>query len=253
MINFENKKVIVTGATGGIGSSVVEKFTEMKANVLATGRNVSKLEELKKKFKNLKILSFDTSEHEGIEKFIDNASNELGGSVDILINNAGVNQDNLSIRMETNEWKKVIDINLTSTFLLSKFAIKKMLKNKYGKIVNITSVIGHTGNVGQSNYAASKAAIISMSKSLALEYAKKNITVNCISPGYITTNMTDQINEKWKEIIKSKIPMDKFGLPKDVANTVIFLSSDSASYITGQTIHVNGGMYMACQSYFLIY
>ena len=245
MINFENKKVIVTGATGGIGSSVVEKFTEMKANVLATGRNVSKLEELKKKFKNLKILSFDTSEHEGIEKFIDNASNELGGSVDILINNAGVNQDNLSIRMETNEWKKVIDINLTSTFLLSKFAIKKMLKNKYGKIVNITSVIGHTGNVGQSNYAASKAAIISMSKSLALEYAKKNITINCISPGYITTNMTDQISEKWKDIIKSKIPMDKFGLPKDVANTVIFLSSDEASYITGQTIHVNGGMYMS--------
>ena len=245
MINFENKKVIVTGATGGIGSSVVEKFIEMKANVLATGRNVEKLEELKKKFKNLKILSFDTSEHGDIEKFIDNASNELGGSADILINNAGVNQDNLSIRMEIEEWKKVIDINLTSTFLLSKFAIKKMLKNKYGKIINITSVIGHTGNVGQSNYAASKAAIISMSKSLALEYAKKNITVNCISPGYITTNMTDQINEKWKEIIKSRIPMDKFGLPKDVANTVIFLSSEAANYITGQTIHVNGGMYMA--------
>jgi len=245
MINFENKKVIVTGATGGIGNSVVEKFIEMKANVLATGRNVDKLEELKKKFKNLKILSFDTSKHEDIEKFIDSASNELGGSVDVLINNAGVNQDNLAIRMEIGEWKKVIDINLTSTFLLSKFAIKKMLKNKYGKIVNITSVIGHTGNVGQSNYAASKAAIISMSKSLALEYAKKNITINCISPGYITTNMTDQISEKWKEIIKSKIPMDKFGLPKDVANTAIFLSSDEASYITGQTIHVNGGMYMS--------
>ena len=245
MISLENKKVIVTGATGGIGSSVVEKFIEAKATVLATGRNTSKLEELKNKFKNLKTLRFDASKHEDIEKFIDNASNELGGSADILINNAGVNQDNLSIRMEIEEWKKVIDINLTSTFLLSKFAIKKMLQNKYGKIVNITSVIGHTGNVGQSNYAASKAAIISMSKSLALEYAKKNITVNCISPGYITTNMTDQIDEKWKEIIKSKIPMDKFGLPKDVANTVIFLSSEAANYITGQTIHVNGGMYMA--------
>ena len=245
MINLENKRVIVTGATGGIGSSVVEKFIEAKAAVLATGRNTSKLEELKNKFKNLKTLSFDTSKHEDIEKFIDNSSNELDGNVDILVNNAGINQDNLSIRMDIKEWKKVIDINLTSTFLLSKFAIKKMLKNKYGKIVNITSVIGHTGNVGQSNYAASKAAIISMSKSLALEYAKKNITVNCISPGYITTNMTDQINEKWKEIIKSKIPMDKFGLPKDVANTVIFLSSEEASYITGQTIHVNGGMYMA--------
>ena len=244
MISLENKKAIVTGATGGIGSSVVEKFIEAKATVLATGRNTSKLEELKNKFKNLKTLKFDTSKHENIEKFIDDSSNELGGNVDILINNAGINQDNLSIRMDIEEWKKVIDVNLTSTFLLSKFAIKKMLKNKYGKIVNITSVIGHTGNVGQSNYAASKAAIISMSKSLALEYAKKNITVNCISPGYITTNMTDQINEKWKEIIKSKIPMDKFGLPKDVANTVIFLSSEAASYITGQTIHVNGGMYM---------
>ena len=245
MNSFENKKVIVTGATGGIGTSVVEKFIEMNATVLATGRNVNKLEELKKKFKNLKILSFDTSKHDEIEKFIDSSSSELGGGVDILINNAGINQDNLSIRMDIEEWKKVIDINLTSTFLLSKFAIKKMLKNKYGKIVNITSVIGHTGNVGQSNYAASKGAIISMSKSLALEYAKKNINVNCISPGYITTNMTDQINEKWKEIIKSKIPMDKFGLPKDVANTVIFLSSEEASYITGQTIHVNGGMYMS--------
>ena len=245
MNNFENKRVIVTGATGGIGSSVVEKFIEMKATVLATGRNINKLEELKNKFKNLKILSFDTSKHNEIEKFIDNSSNELGGGVDVLINNAGINQDNLSIRMDIEEWKKVIDINLTSTFLLSKFAIKKMLKNKYGKIVNITSVIGHTGNVGQSNYAASKGAIISMSKSLALEYAKKNINVNCISPGYITTNMTDQINEKWKEIIKSKIPMDKFGLPKDVANTVIFLSSEEASYITGQTLHVNGGMYMS--------
>ena len=245
MNSFENKRVIVTGATGGIGTSVVEKFIEMNATVLATGRNVNKLEELKKKFKNLKILSFDTSKHDEIEKFIDSSSNELGGGVDILINNAGINQDNLSIRMDIEEWKKVIDINLTSTFLLSKFAIKKMLKNKYGKIVNITSVIGHTGNVGQSNYAASKGAIISMSKSLALEYAKKNINVNCISPGYITTNMTDQINEKWKEIIKSKIPMDKFGLPKDVANTVIFLSSEEASYITGQTIHVNGGMYMS--------
>ena len=245
MISLENKKVIVTGATGGIGSSVVEKFIEAKATVLATGRNTTKLEELKNNFKNLKTLRFDASKHEDIEKFIDNSSNELGGNIDILINNAGINQDNLSIRMDIEEWKKVIDINLTSTFLLSKFAIKKMLKNKYGKIVNITSVIGHTGNVGQSNYAASKAAIISMSKSLALEYAKKNITVNCISPGYITTNMTDQINEKWKEIIKSKIPMDKFGLPKDVANTVIFLSSEAANYITGQTIHVNGGMYMA--------
>ena len=245
MNNLEGKKIIVTGATGGIGSSIVEKFVKLKASVLASGRNEEKLNELKSKFKNIKTLKFDNSQHKNIENFIENSSKELEGSIDILINNAGINQDNLTIRMGIEEWKNVIDTNLTSTFLLSKFVIKKMLKNKFGKIINITSVIGHTGNVGQSNYAASKAAIISMSKSLALEYAKKNITVNCVSPGYITTSMTDQINDKWKEIIKSKIPMDRFGIPEDVANSVVFLSSDEANYITGQTIHVNGGMYMA--------
>ena len=244
MIDFVNKKVLITGATGGIGQALVKKFVSLNANVLATGTNNEKLDLLKKNYSNINILKFDISDHSKIEEFIENVNSQLSG-LDILVNNAGINMDNLSLRMKDEEWKKVIDINLTSTFLLSKFAIKKMLKNKYGKIVNITSVIGHTGNVGQSNYAASKGAIISMSKSLALEYAKKNINVNCISPGYITTNMTDQINEKWKEIIKSKIPMDKFGLPKDVANTVIFLSSEEASYITGQTIHVNGGMYMS--------
>ncbi len=245
MNNFEGKKIIVTGATGGIGASIVEKFVKLKGSVLASGRNEKKLDDLQTKFKDIKTLKFDNSQHENIENFIENSSKELGGSIDILINNAGINQDNLTIRMGIQEWKNVIDTNLTSTFLLSKFAIKKMLKNKFGKIINITSVIGHTGNVGQSNYAASKAAIISMSKSLALEYAKKNIAVNCISPGYITTSMTDQINEKWKEIIKTKIPMDRFGMPEDVANSVVFLSSDEANYITGQTIHVNGGMYMA--------
>ena len=245
MYNFEGKKIIVTGATGGIGASIVEKFVKLKGSVLASGRNEKKLDDLQTKFKDIKTLKFDNSQHENIENFIENSSKELGGPIDILINNAGINQDNLTIRMGIQEWKNVIDTNLTSTFLLSKFAIKKMLKNKFGKIINITSVIGHTGNVGQSNYAASKAAIISMSKSLALEYAKKNIAVNCISPGYITTSMTDQINEKWKEIIKTKIPMDRFGMPEDVANSVVFLSSDEANYITGQTIHVNGGMYMA--------
>ena len=245
MNNFEGKKIIVTGATGGIGASIVEKFVKLKGSVLASGRNEKKLDDLQTKFKDIKTLKFDNSQHENIENFIENSSKELGGSIDILINNAGINQDNFTIRMGIQEWKNVIDTNLTSTFLLSKFAIKKMLKNKFGKIINITSVIGHTGNVGQSNYAASKAAIISMSKSLALEYAKKNIAVNCISPGYITTSMTDQINEKWKEIIKTKIPMDRFGMPEDVANSVVFLSSDEANYITGQTIHVNGGMYMA--------
>ena len=184
------------------------------------------------------------SEHSRIEEFIDNATLELGG-LDILVNNAGTNLDNLSLRMKDEEWKKVIDINLTATFLLSKHAIKKMLKNKFGRIVNITSVVGHTGNVGQSNYAASKAGIIGMSKSLAIEYAKKNITINCVSPGFIVSDMTMNIAEKVKLYLTSRIPMGKLGSGEDVSNSVVFLSSNLASYITGETIHVNGGMYMS--------
>ena len=182
---------------------------------------------------------------EKIEEFVDNASNELGGNLDCIVNNAGITQDNLSIRMSLDEWKKVIDINLTSTFLLSKFAIKKMLKNKFGKIINITSVVGHSGNIGQANYAASKAGIIAMSKSLALEYGKKNITVNCVSPGFIMSEMTDKISKDHTELLKSRISLNKFGNPEDVANTIAFLSSNLSDYITGETIHVNGGMYMA--------
>ena len=153
--------------------------------------------------------------------------------------------DNLSIRMKDEEWIKVINVNLSSTFLLSKHSIRKMLKSKFGRIVNITSVVGHTGNLGQSNYAASKAGIIGMSKSLAAEYAKKNITVNCVSPGFIVSDMTMNIAEKVKLYLTSKIPMGKLGTGEDVSNCVAFLSSDQASYITGETIHVNGGMYMA--------
>ena len=178
------------------------------------------------------------------DRFIDSAHLELGG-LDVLINNAGVNVDNLSLRMKDNEWKKVIDVNLTSTFLLSKYAIKKMLKNKFGRIVNITSIVGHTGNLGQANYAASKSGLIGMSKSLAIEYAKKNITINCVSPGFITSNMTTSIAEKVKLYLTSRIPMGRLGSGEDVANCVAFLSSNEASYITGETIHVNGGMYMS--------
>ena len=165
--------------------------------------------------------------------------------VDIVINNAGIVRDNLLVRMKDEEWNKVIDINLSSTFYLCKHAIKKMLKNKYGRVVNITSIVGHTGNLGQSNYAASKAGMIAMSKSLAIEYAKKNITINCVSPGFIQSKMTDKIVESIKAVLTSRIPMTKLGTGEDVSNTVAFLSSDAASYITGETIHVNGGMYMA--------
>jgi len=245
MIDLKNKNMIVTGASGGIGNSIIKRLSESGANILATGTKIEKLEMLKSKFKNLKFLKFDISENDKIEEFIENGSNLLGGNIDCLINNAGVTQDNLAIRMSLDEWKKVIDINLTSTFLLSKFAIKKMLKNKSGKIINITSVVGHTGNLGQSNYTASKAGIIAMSKSLAIEYAKKNININCISPGFINTAMTEKIDQKFKEIILSKIPSARMGEPEDIANAVLFLASNQSDYINGETLHVNGGMYMA--------
>tara|TARA_B100001250_G_scaffold409434_1_gene433785 strand:+ start:826 stop:1563 length:738 start_codon:yes stop_codon:yes gene_type:complete len=245
MINLKNVNIILTGATGGIGNSILEKLVEAEANILATGTNEEKLNNIKKKYQTVKTIQFDISTHKEIENFINKANDVLGNKIDVLINNAGVTRDNLSIRMKDEEWNKVIDINLTSAFLLSKNVIKKMLKNKKGKIINITSVVGHTGNIGQANYSASKAGLVAMSKSLALEYGKKNIKINCISPGFITTNMTNSINEDYKDILKSKIPLDRFGDPKDIANTVLFLSSNLSDYITGETIHVNGGMYFS--------
>jgi 3-oxoacyl-[acyl-carrier protein] reductase len=244
MSSLKDKNIIVTGASGGIGNSIVEKLNQNGANILATGTRIEKLEELKKKFNNIKILKFDISQHDKIEEFIENATKDLGGSLDCIVNNAGITKDNLTIRMSLEEWSKVININLTSTFLMCKYSIKKMLKNKSGKIINITSVVGHTGNVGQANYTASKAGIVAMSKSLAIEYAKKNINVNCISPGFISTAMTDQIDEKFKETIIAKIPSNRLGKPEDIANAVNFLSSDQSDYINGETLHVNGGMYL---------
>ena len=243
MINFKNKKILVTGASGGIGSEIVKKFVSLGGEVLGTGTKAEKLDLIKKQYQNIKVKKFDISEHSRIEEFIDDVALELGG-LDVLINNAGTNVDNLSLRMKEEEWKKVIDINLTSTFLLTKHAIKKMLRNKFGRVVNITSVVGHTGNLGQSNYAAAKSGIIGMSKSLALEYAKKNITINCVSPGFIVSDMTMNIAEKVRLYLTSRIPMGKLGTGEDVSNCVAFLSSDQASYITGETLHVNGGMYM---------
>ena len=245
MIDLSNLNIILTGATGGIGSSILEKLISAGANVLATGTNDEKLNLIKEKYKNVKINKFDISKHTEIENFVDESYKILGDRIDILINNAGIAKDNLSIRMKDDELNKVIDVNLKSTFFISKNVIKKMLKSKKGKIINITSVVGHTGNIGQANYAASKAGIIGMSKSLALEYGKKNITINCVSPGFITSDMTDKIVEEHKQLLKSRISLNKFGDPKDVANTVVFLCSNMSDYITGETIHVNGGMYFS--------
>ena len=248
MIDLKNLNIILTGATGVIGNSILDKLISAGSTVLATGTNEDKLKLIQEKYKNLNVLKFDISDHKNIDKFVEDCGSILSNRIDVLINNAGITHDNLSIKMKEEEWKRVIDINLTSTFLISKNVIRKMIKSKTGKIINITSVVGHSGNIGQANYAASKAGIIAMSKSLALEYGKKNITINSVSPGFILSEMTNKISEDHTELLKSRISLNKFGKPEDVANTVIFLSSNLADYITGETIHVNGGMYFSWQN-----
>ena len=245
MIDLNNLNIILTGSTGVIGNSILEKLYNVNANIIATGTNQNKLNHIKEKYPKIITKQFDISKHNEIEKFIENCSNDFQNKIDVLINNAGITQDNLSLRMKEDEWKNVIDINLTSTFLITKSVLKKMLKLKNGKIINVTSVVGHTGNIGQANYAASKAGIVAMSKSLALEYGKKNITVNCVSPGFIISNMTAKISDEHTELMKSRISLNKFGNPEDVANSIAFLSSNLSDYITGETIHVNGGMYFS--------
>ena len=243
-MNLKDKKILITGATGGIGNCIVEKFYNLGSSIVASGTNEEKLSSLKKKFTNINIEKFKLDEHNKIEEFINKVDKKLNG-LDILVNNEGITLDNLSIRLSEENWKKVLDINLTSSFLMCKHTIKKMLKKKYGKIINITSIVGHTGNLGQANYAASKAGIVAFSKSLALEYAKKNININCVSPGFIKTEMTDKISEEFKKTLISKIPSGNLGTGDDVSNCVAFLASEMANYINGETIHVNGGMYMA--------
>jgi 3-oxoacyl-[acyl-carrier protein] reductase len=243
-MNLKNKKVLITGATGGIGNHLVKKFYDLGSSIVACGTNEDKLNNLKKNFSGICIEKFKLDEHDKIENFINSVHEKIDG-LDVVVNNAGITLDNLSIRLTEEDWKKVLDINLTSTFLMCKYAIKKMLKQKHGKIINITSIVGHTGNLGQANYAASKAGIVAFSKSLAIEYAKKNININCVSPGFIKTEMTDQINEDFKKTLISKIPSGNLGSGEDVSNCVAFLASDMANYVNGETIHVNGGMYMA--------
>ncbi len=245
MIDLKKTNIILTGSTGGIGGAILETLYNSNANIIATGTNQNKLDKIKEKFNKVTTKNFDILEHNSIEKFVDECSDIFNNKIDVLINNAGVTNDNLTIRMKLDEWNRVINLNLTSTFLISKNVIKKMLKNKNGKIINVTSVVGHTGNIGQANYAASKAGLIGMSKSLALEYGKKNIKINCISPGFIKSEMTEKINDNFKQILLDKISLERFGTPEDVANAALFLSSDFSNYITGETIHVNGGMYFS--------
>jgi len=244
MNDLKNKKVIITGGSRGIGLSVLSKIYEQGAEILTIGSNLSNLENLKKNFPNIKIEQLNLKNPNEVlnqfPKFIDTLK-----GLDILINNAGITKDNLTLRMKEEEWKDVIDVNLNSVFFICQIAIKAMIKNKSGCIVNITSVVGHTGNAGQANYTASKAGVVAMTKSLAKEYAKKNIRVNCVSPGFISTDMTKDLKEEYKNELLKNIPVNRLGTGEDIANAVIFLCTSNSSYITGETIHVNGGMYMA--------
>ena len=244
LINLKNKKVFITGGTSGIGLSILENFYKLEADIFTIGTNVQNLKTIQNNFPKIKTFNFNLENHQKIEELVKEAKEKLGG-LDIVINNAGITKDNLAIRMSDEEWNKVININLTAVFLICKYSIKVMMKQDSGSIINISSIVGHTGNFGQANYSSAKAGIIAMSKSLAKEYAKKNIRVNCISPGFIDTKMTKSINEEFKKKLMENIPMGKLGNGNDIANCAIFLASDLSSYITGETIHVNGGMYMA--------
>ncbi len=246
MLNFEGKTVLITGATGGIGRAICKLFQKQGAQLAIVGRDVNKLNDFKQKELpdgDVKIYATDLSNENNITDLIEKVETDCG-KIDVLINNAGITQDNLSLKISSEAWHKVLDTNLTSSFLLSKAVLPCMLKHRFGRIINMTSIVGVIGNAGQTNYAASKAGLIGMSKSMALEVASRGITVNCLAPGFIKTPMTDILSEKAKEKLLDNIPMAKMGNPDDVANAAVFLASDEAGYITGQTIHVNGGMAM---------
>lgn len=238
------KKVLITGASGGIGQSIAECFYKRGYFVILCGRDELKIKKITKNWKNnYAIFTFDLSQKKIIKKFCERVI-KLHENVDVLVNNAGITEDNLFLRMKYDQWEKVLDINLNSNFLVTNFFIRQMLKKKWGRVINITSVVCHSGNAGQTNYCASKSAIIGMSKSLALEVAKRGITVNCISPGFIQTSMTESLNDEQQNAIIKNIPIGKVGQPEDIASCALFLASENSSYITGQTFHVNGGLLM---------
>jgi 3-oxoacyl-[acyl-carrier protein] reductase len=245
MFSLQGKTALVTGASGGIGAEIAKALHAAGATIGISGTRVSVLDELKAAMGNERVhtLPCNLSSPEDVEKLIPAAETALGG-VDVLINNAGITRDGLAMRMKDEDWQTVLDINLTSTFRLCRAAMKLMMKKRWGRIVNITSVVGTMGNPGQANYVAAKAAITGMSKALAQELATRNVTVNCVAPGFIVSPMTDVLNDKQKDAILSKIPSGRMGTGAEVAAAVHFLASEEASYITGQTIHVNGGMIM---------
>mgnify|MGYP001416096315 FL=1 len=245
MYDFTERKILITGSSRGIGRKIAEDFISLGAKVLITGTNEILLREIKDELgSRCYYVRCDFSNADEINNLFEQAVNNFG-FIDTLINNAGITRDGLFLRMSNMDWMEVLNINLNSAFALSQLAIKPMIKNRFGRIINISSIVGVTGNAGQTNYAASKAAMVGFSKSLAMEVANRNITVNSIAPGYIQTEMTDKLSDSQRESVISRIPSKKIGMPRDVSNLAVFLSSLQADYITGQTIHVNGGMYMS--------
>jgi 3-oxoacyl-[acyl-carrier protein] reductase len=244
LFSLEDKKALITGASGGIGKELARVLVEYDAEVCISGRNVEELNELKESLGDkCHIVPCDLSNKNEISELV-SKSEEVLGQIDILVNNAGITKDNIFLRMSDQEWEDVLNINLNSTFNILKLITKGMVKRKYGRIINISSVVGATGGAGQVNYAASKAGLIGLTKSLSQELATRNITVNCIAPGFIETPMTEKLDDNRKDIIISSIPANRIGTPKDLSSAVIFLASQESSYITGQTIHINGGLYM---------
>ncbi len=245
MFSLAGKKVLITGATGGIGGAIAKTMLEAGATLAISGTRPEKLEAFAKELGgNVITLPCDLSKLDTVEDLIKQAEEKLGG-LDVLVCNAAVTKDNLALRMKDEEWQQVIDINLTATFKMTRAAMKGMLKRRAGRIIYITSVVGATGNPGQANYCASKAGLTGMAKSLAQEVASRNITVNCIAPGFIATPMTDVLTDDQKARINANIPLGRMGTPQDIAAASLYLASDEAAYTTGQTMHINGGMFMA--------
>ena len=244
MFSLEKKNALVTGASGDIGRSIAIALHDAGAKVIISGTRLEPLEALKSELgERAHIILCDLSDKDEVRLMLSKVIETLG-SIDILINNAGITQDNLFMRMSDDEWNNVINVNLSSTMQLCRGVLRGMMKSRWGRIVNISSVVGVTGNPGQANYAASKAGVIGMSKSLAYEVASRGITVNCVAPGFISSAMTDKLNDKQKDSIISSIPSKRMGDSKDVAAAVSYLTSNEASYVTGQTLHVNGGLAM---------
>jgi 3-oxoacyl-[acyl-carrier protein] reductase len=247
MFDLTGKTALVTGATGGIGAEIARTFHKAGATVAISGRKVEALEALKAELGDrVHVVACDLADRAQVAKLIDEAVKALGGRLDIVVNNAGLTKDNLFMVMKDDQWDDVIAVNLTSTFMLCRAASRHMMRSKtgYGRIINIASVSGFFGNPGQGNYSASKAGMVGMTKSLAREIASRGITANCIAPGFITTAMTDVLNDKQKSDISAMIPAARFGAPSDIAAGCLYLASNEGGYITGQTLHINGGMAM---------